>query len=89
MTIHHVVAISDRAVRAYQRPFFVPSPGWAMRSFQDEVNRAAEDNMMYRHPEDFELHYLGTFDDAQGKFTLGEQPELLMRGKQAQQGETS
>ena len=39
-----VVSIKDRAADAYGRPFYVPSVGVAIRSFQDEVNRAAEDN---------------------------------------------
>lgn len=77
-----VVSIKDRAADAFGRPFYVPSVGVAIRSFQDEVNRAAEDNQMYQHPDDFDLYDLGSFDDNTGSFTLHETPTLLTLGKQ-------
>ena len=77
-----VVSIKDRAADAYGRPFYVPSVGVAIRSFQDEVNRAAEDNQMYQHPDDFDLFDLGSFDDNTGSFDLHEAPVLLTLGKQ-------
>ena len=77
-----VVSIKDRAADAFGRPFYVPSVGVAIRSFQDEVNRASEDNQMYQHPDDFDLYDLGSFDDNTGSFTLHESPALLTLGKQ-------
>lgn len=77
-----VVSIKDRAADAFGRPFYVPSVGVAIRSFQDEVNRASEDNQMYQHPDDFDLFDLGSFDDNTGAFTLHESPVLLTLGKQ-------
>lgn len=63
-----VVTVFDKAAAAYGRPSFVGAIGQAMRGFQDEVNRVADDNPMYRHPDDFELYHLGFFDDASGRF---------------------
>lgn len=78
-----VCSIKDRAADAFGRPFYVPAVGVAIRSFQDEVNRAADDSQIYQHPEDFDLFELGEFDDATGLFLLFDNPKLLMLGKQA------
>ena len=74
-----VVSIYDRAAGVYGRPGFVPSAGVAVRDFTDEVNRAADDNQLYKHPDDFDLYSLGGFDDNAADFL----PllELLVRGK--------
>ena len=50
-----IVSILDTAAGAYGRPAYVASEGVAMRQFQDEVNRASDDNQLYRHPDDFQL----------------------------------
>lgn len=55
MAVQYVVAVKDRAVGAFGRPFVVPSVPAAVRSFTDEVNRSAVDNQMYQHPDDFDL----------------------------------
>lgn len=78
-----VCFIKDRAADAFGRPFYVPAVGVAIRSFQDEVNRAADDSQIYQHPDDFDLFDLGVFDDSNGMFQLHDQPVLLMLGKQA------
>jgi len=83
MTLHVVFAISDRAVKAYNRPFYGPTTTWGIRSFYDEVNRADKDNLAYAHPEDYELHMLGTFDDETGRFNQENGPTVIARGKEA------
>jgi len=75
-------SVKDRAADAYGRPMFVPSSGVAIRSFSDEINRAADDNQLYNHPDDFDLYEFGTFDDNSGIFEIYEQPKLLSLGKQ-------
>lgn len=75
-----IVAVSDRAVGAFMRPFFAPSTGAAVRSFSDEVNRAESE--MAKHPTDYELHHFGSFDEEIGRFELLEAgPMLLVRAK--------
>lgn len=76
------VAIRDRAMNAYLRPFFVPSVGLAIRSFSDEINRKAEDNTMYHHPDDYDLYELGTFDEELGLLAPLQMPQQLAIGKQ-------
>jgi hypothetical protein len=76
-----IVSIMDTAAGAYGRPAFVASEGVAVRQFQDEVNRASEDNQLYKHPDDFQLYYLGTFDDNSGTMDLLGSPKLIARAK--------
>jgi len=77
-----VCAIFDSATLAYGRPIFVTADGQAIRSFMDEVNRADGDSDLRKHPDDFVLFSLGTFDDSSGIFSRTE-PSVLMRGKDA------
>ena len=74
-----VVSVKDLAAQAFGRPVFVPTAGVAVRSFRDEVNRDAADNDIYRHPSDYELYQLGTFDDSTGMIESIQPPKLLSR----------
>lgn len=64
-----VCAVRDSAMSAYHRPIFVPTLGVAIRSFTDEVQRA--DSEMSKHPADYELWYIGDYDDEQALFSNG------------------
>ena len=79
--INIICSVKDRAADAFGRPLFVASKGIALRSFTDEVNRAAEDNQMYNHPDDFDLYELGTFDDSTGIIRMLPQPVVLAMAK--------
>lgn len=61
---------------------FLQATGQAIRSFTDEVNRAAEDNLMYKHPDDYTLSECGEFDTETGTFT-SESPRVITTGTQA------
>lgn len=76
-----VVVVRDSAVDAFGQPSFVVSIGGATRGFSDEVNRSAENNQFNKHPDDFELYHLGTYDDQGATFDLLEKPRLIARGK--------
>lgn len=75
-----MVAIKDRALDAFMRPFFAQTTGQAIRMFNDEINNS--DSPMFKHPEDYDLYYLGIWDDKTGMFeeAAGEQ---IARGKNA------
>ena len=62
-----VVSIYDAKAECYSRPNFVRSAGEAWRFFEQEVNRAADDNMMFLYPQDYTLFEIGTFDELTGK----------------------
>lgn len=65
-----VLSVFDSALQAFGRPMFFQSLGIAIRSFTDEVNRPAEDNSLYKHPEDFDMRYIADFDEESGEFVL-------------------
>ena len=75
-----VVSVKDRAADVFNRPFFVPHRNVAIRDFTDEVNRAAADNQLNKHPDDFDLYLLGEFNDSTGEFSIS-QPQVLVRAK--------
>lgn len=76
-----VLAIRDRAADVYGVPMFMQSVGQAIRGFSDEVNRSDQNNNLFKHPEDFDLYLLGTFDDETGIFTTDKPPEQVAVGK--------
>lgn len=69
MNLTVIVAVRDRAIDTFGRPFFVQSTAQAIRSFSDELNRQAADNEMNKHPEDYDLYQLGHFNQESGEFT--------------------
>lgn len=80
--IYQIVSVHDRAILGFGRPIFVAALGQAIRSFQDEMNRAAPDNEMERHPDDYDLFHLGSFDDATGQMYNLAAPLQIAIGKQ-------
>jgi len=79
---YYIVAVRDRALDAFGRPVYVQALAHAIRSFQDEINRHAPDNEMSKHPEDYDLYYLATYNDDTGQFTNTERPTQIAIGKQ-------
>lgn len=77
--MRHIVAVRDRALGAFMNPFTVPSLGAAIRSFQDEANRA--DGEIYKHPDDYDLYKLGEYDEVTGRIAPCD-PEQIAIGKQ-------
>lgn len=77
---YKVCTIRDRAIATYGQPFFVANVGSAIRGFGDEVKRADDNNQLHKHPEDFDLFYLGEYDDQTGTFE-GVRPEQVAIGK--------
>lgn len=75
-----VVAVRDRQLAQFGRPWYAVTRGQAVRSFADEINRAAADNQLYMHPEDYELFALGFFDEEKGVFENLDHPESLSVG---------
>lgn len=85
MTKRIVVSVRDSATQLFGQPFYVSAVGQALRSFTDEVNRKAQDNPLYNHSEDFELHELASFDDETGEyFEPASGKRVLARGKDVQ-----
>lgn len=61
----NIYSIYDTAAKAYATPFFMPNDGLAIRAFSDNVN--SSDSQLSKHPEQFVLFKIGTFEDQHGK----------------------
>lgn len=70
----NVYSIYDVASGAYMRPFFVQADAEAARMFSDIALDA--DHAIGKHPEDYSLFRVGTFDDNKAKL-VGEAPECI------------
>jgi len=77
---HVVLSIRDMVADLFQPPFYQPNKGAGLRAFADAVNHAG-DNMLYKHPDDYALYYLGTYDDNDATFELIARPEQLVLGR--------
>lgn len=75
-----MTVIRDSAAVVYGVPMFMASKGQAIRSFSDEVQRVDPANMLNKHPSDFELFYVGLYDDATCSFDCLDLPLSLIRG---------
>lgn len=74
-----VMAMFDKAAGFYGQPFFTKSRSLGVRAFQDAINSGG-DEPFCKHPEDFELYFLGEYDDSVGGFSTQGFPELVCRG---------
>lgn len=66
-----IFSVRDVKVDAYMTPFFAATVAAGVRMFSDTVN--APENMLNKHPEDFMLFQIGTFDSATGNVSPLEQ----------------
>lgn len=76
-----IVCIKDTAARVYGVPFVVQAAAQAVRSLRDEVNSKDSTSDVCKHPSDFELYELATFDEDSGNIAPFELPQLLCRAK--------
>lgn len=75
--IYEVCVLFDKALGAYSRPMFVVSKGQAVRAVTDEANSRESD--IGKHPSDYELFYVGKFDDRDASFDCDGKLELVCR----------
>lgn len=81
------VAVYDKKMGAYNKPFYTRTKGEAIRAFATEIQRPAADNYYYQHTTDYALHILGTFDDETGKHEPNHYPEIIEAITLQQKGE--
>ena len=74
-----IYSIYDKAADLYLNPWIAGSPGLANRTFTDEVNRNAEQNNLYHHPDDFLLCQLGYIDQKTGIIEAFPDPQLVTK----------
>lgn len=71
----NVYTIYDSKVKAYMAPFMAQTNGAALRMFEDTVRD--EKTVLNKHPEDYSLFAIATFDDSTGKYENLETPNSL------------
>lgn len=72
-----IISVRDIVANCYSTPTYHQSKGSALRAFSSEVNRADENNNIYKYPGDYELYCLGYFDDEYATFEPLSNPEKL------------
>lgn len=83
---HVMCVIRDVKSDVFGKPFFAKTEGEAIRSFEDAVNTADSNNLMFKHSEDFALFEVGTFDDTEAVF-ITHIPKILIEGIQVKKGD--
>ena len=78
--ILQVFSIHDSKAAAYLAPFFQPTSALAVRMFTDAANDP-ESNIC-RHPEDFTLFHMGSYDNETNTFDLLDATTAMMKALQ-------
>lgn len=73
--IHTLIAVKDAKVGSFARPVPVVNAATGVRAFADAVNDPSTE--YHKHPEDYTIWELGTFDDQTGLFQNSASPTLL------------
>lgn len=74
-----VCAIMDSKVSAFSPPMYFRTKGEAVRAFLDALKDTG--TVLSKHPRDYQLFLLGTFDDSSGLLSPVT-AELLMAGEE-------
>lgn len=71
-----IYSVYDQKAEVFHSPFYLTTHGEAERQFQTAVNDPKTQFSVY--PEDFDLYYLGEYDDNKGQFVnLKKSPEHM------------
>lgn len=69
--IINVYSVFDSKLATFGRPWYELTDSAAIRAFSDAVMDGSNpNNQFHKHPEDFSLYSLGSFDDSIGFFDL-------------------
>jgi len=69
-----IYTVHDSKAETFMPPFFVPSKGLAIRAFEDCIN--SDDHHFGKHPGDYTLFDLGTFDTDNAEFDLSDRKSV-------------
>lgn len=78
-------SIRDAKGEYFNTPFFNKSHGEAERNFTSLVND--EKSTVSQYPEDFDLYYLGDYDDNDGKLVPLDTPQHIVKAVQVKRQE--
>lgn len=80
----YIVAVKDRQLNAFMKPFACQSLGQAIRAFRDEVNNPQSE--LNKHPEDYELYEVGTWDEIHGALTGAKPNQIAIASNLVEKG---
>lgn len=72
-------SIRDSKGEVYHNPFYKHTHGEAERDFTTAVNDSNPNNNFAMYPEDFDLYYLGDYDNITGKFEALPSPQHIVK----------
>jgi hypothetical protein len=75
-----IYSIHDAKAEYFTQPFFKKTHGEAERDFTQLVND--EKSQLHKFPEDYDLYYLGEYDDNTGKMTPIDTPQHIIKAIQ-------
>jgi len=78
--IKKMYSIRDAKAEAFHNPFFKVTHGEAERDFATAVND--EKTTLNQYPDDFDLYYLGEYNDNSGKLTSLDTPQHVVKAVQ-------
>lgn len=71
----NIFTVYDTKAEAYLPPFYMNTKGQAIRAFSDSAND--RNHAFCKHPGDYVLFHLGSFDDADASFELDAAPQSV------------
>lgn len=77
---HKVYSIRDAKGEIFNFPFYKKTHGEAERDFTTLVNDPK--STVFNFPEDFDLYYLGSYDDVSGKLITLDTPQHIVKAVQ-------
>lgn len=72
-----VFAIKDQKAEVFLQPFFRKTHGEAERDFRTLV--ADQKSMINKYPDDYDLYFIGTYDDQEGAITRLDTPQHVIK----------
>jgi len=82
---HKMYSIRDAKAESFNPPFYKITHGQAERDFNTLVNDPK--SAVWQYPEDFDLYYVGTYEDSTGKFSALETPQHMIKSVQLKKQE--
>lgn len=76
--ILYVLSLRDVKSDTFGSPIFTPNVGGTIRDITDYVNDRDPKETAQKHPSDFHLMRLGTFDNVKGRFDLLPLPDFIL-----------
>jgi len=76
-----IYSIFDEAAKAFNTPFFMANKAMALRAFTDLANDSQ--SSINKHPGDYKLYKIGTFNDENSNIESIEIPELIAHASDA------